>query len=366
MAGPAYAQSSPDADLRNVFDEILRDPGNAGLNLRYARLAIAQGDLRKALAAYERILAVDPNNEDAKAGLRNVRLQLEPSLTRFTLLTGAQFESNARRVDAQNWHTHDATMFLRGNVDDERTIGPYRWRSSGELYANYHPRFHDIDYGIVGGNTGPVFDFGDNLHIHPFVGAAYSWIERRTFYGEASAGATFEFDILGPLRDIQVRWGYDSVGRTFSTRDATFVEVSPRFQFSNVLFDKTILILVPYWRYNGVFGHGPPGIDPRSEPFPSRSHQLGIRADYFVQFASWLAADFIFNYEHRHYYEDVTDQSKHRRDDYFSPAVQLIVPGLFRGRADLIFNYSYEYRSTNDGPQRYQDHIAGVRLLWRF
>ena len=362
---PTFAQGASDRDMRQVFEEILRDTGNPALNMRYAQMAIDRGELRKALVAYERILARDPNNEEAKAGLRRVRLQIEPSVTRFNILSGAQYESNARRVPHHTGNIYDATLFTRANVRDDRTIGAVRWVSRGEVYANYHPRFHDIDYGTVQGQTGPVLDFGDNFRIHPFAGAGYSWLTRRTFFTEATAGATFEFDAFAPLRDIEVRWGYDFVGRAFSTRDGTYVEVSPRFQFPNLLTKGAVGIAVPYWRYNGVFGSGPPGVDSLNTPFPARSHQLGARLDYFLPVVSWLTVDLNFSYDHRHYFEAVSDRSKQRRDQTFVPGVQVVIPSLFQGQVDLIGHYAYEYRSTNDGPERYQNHIAGLRILWR-
>ena len=60
---PCAAHAQDDAELRRIFEQILQDPGNPGLNLRYARLAVERGEIRKALAAYERILAQDPGNE---------------------------------------------------------------------------------------------------------------------------------------------------------------------------------------------------------------------------------------------------------------------------------------------------------------
>lgn len=362
---PCFAQSASDREMRQVFELILQDPGNPTHNLRYARMALDRGNLRQALVAYERILARDPNNEDAKEGLRRVRLRLEPSITRVTVLSGAQYESNARRLPHTNGTTYDATMFTRVNVRDDRTIGATRWVTRGEVYANYHPRFHDIDYGSVQAQSGPVFDLGDNFRIHPFAGAGYSWLTRRTFFAEATAGATFEFDAFQPLRDIEVRWGYDFVGSAFSTRDGTYVEVSPRFQFPNLLTKGAVGIAVPYWRYSGVFGSGSPGVDSLNTPFPARSHQFGARLDYFLPLLSWLTVDFNFSYDYRHYFERVSDGSKQRRDHTFVPGVQIVIPGLLRGQVDLIGHYAYEYRSTNDGPERYQNHVAGLRMLWR-
>src|SRR5688500_4001798 len=114
--GPAYAQD--DVELRQVFEQILQDPGNPGLNLRYARLAIDRGEVRKALAAYERILAQDPNNEQAKAGIRRIQRELEPSVTKVTLLLGGQYESNARRVPGRAANLHDGSLMGRLQATD--------------------------------------------------------------------------------------------------------------------------------------------------------------------------------------------------------------------------------------------------------
>ncbi len=362
----ANAQAGDDAEYRRVFEQLLVRPSDPDLNMRYERLAIARDELRKAVAAYERILAADPGNAAAEAGLRNLRIRLDPPLTRFTVLTGAQYESNARRERRQTWRTHDATFFVRADGSDDRSIGDLRWRSLGEVYANYHPRFHDIDYGNVHARTGPVVDIAKNLNIHFFVGGGYAWITRRTFFVETTAGMSIEFGIEGPLRDIQIRWGYDFVGHAFSTRDATYVDISPRFQFSNLLIDKSLTILSPYWRYSGVTGSGPPGLDPRNQPFPARSHQFGLRADYFIQLRDWLAVDFFITYEYRHMFETTLDKAQRRRDHTVVPGMQVIFAGLVSGRADLIAHYSYDYRASNDGPQRYQNHTAGLRVLWRF
>jgi hypothetical protein len=355
-----------DAELRRVFEQILQDPGNPGLNLRYARLAVERGEIRKALAAYERILAQDPNNEDAKAGIRRIQRELEPSVTRVTLLLGGQYESNPHRLAGRGSNRHDGALSGRLQALDERRIGAVRWRTEGDVYANWHTRFHDIDFGIAGGRGGPVFELGEGYRIHAFVGGSYSWLTRRTFYTEGTAGATLEIETQSPLKSVSVRWGYQFVGEDFSTRDGTFVEVSPRFVVNALLVERSIAVLTPYWRYNGVFGDGPPGVDPRSEPFPARYHQLGIRADYFVPLFANVTFGIGAIYEYRHYYETVTDKSKNRRDHVVSPSAQVIVAGLAKGQADLIFSYSFEHRASNDRAQLYDNHTAGAKILWRF
>jgi hypothetical protein len=363
---PQAAHAQDDAELRRVFEQILQDPGNPGLNLRYARLAVERGEIRKALAAYERILAQDPNNEAAKAGIRRIQRELEPSVTRATLLLGGQYESNPRRLPGRASNRHDGVLSARVQALHERRIGDLRWRAEGDLYANYHTRFHGIDFGIAGGRAGPVFDLSESYRLHAFIGGSYSWLTRRTFYTEGTAGATLEIEGESLLKSVSVRWGYQLVGEDFSTRDGTFVEVSPRFVANALLFERSIAVVTPYWRYNGVFGSGPPGVDPRSEPFPARYHQFGIRGDYFVPVFANVTFGIGAIYEYRHYFETVTDKSKNRRDHVISPSAQVIVAGLVNGQADLIFSYTFEHRASNDSTQLYDNHTAGAKIFWRF
>ena len=49
-------------EIADVFDQLLSSPDDPALNLRYAELALAKGETRKALSAHERILARDPTN----------------------------------------------------------------------------------------------------------------------------------------------------------------------------------------------------------------------------------------------------------------------------------------------------------------
>ena len=85
-------------ELDIVFGQLLAEPANPSLNLRYAELAMARGETRKALAAYERVLAQDPNNRQVIRAYNRAKRQLQPSVTAFTLSTGFVYESNPRQV----------------------------------------------------------------------------------------------------------------------------------------------------------------------------------------------------------------------------------------------------------------------------
>src|ERR1700682_235703 len=65
LAAPMVAAAD---DLARLNAEIMNNPTNIELNLRYARAAEESGQLDKALPAYERVLAYDPTNAEARSG----------------------------------------------------------------------------------------------------------------------------------------------------------------------------------------------------------------------------------------------------------------------------------------------------------
>src|ERR1700675_3721085 len=128
-AEPVEAGPGPGApaELTRVYAQILRDPTNSQLNLRYAELAEASGKLRWALAAYERVLVNDPGNLEAQAGLQRVRRRLQPNATQFTAEFGAVGETNPRYLPSGARAEAQALASL--GMRDERTIADVRWRT---------------------------------------------------------------------------------------------------------------------------------------------------------------------------------------------------------------------------------------------
>lgn len=370
-ASPALAQVSFERDVRNerdmreIFDKILLDPSNVALNFRYARLAIERGDYRKALAAYERVLARDPNNAEARAAIAQLLRDSRPAYTTLTVVLGSLYESNPRHELRTGKRTDDTGFTGRVTLTDERVLGDIYWRTEGEASGVYYLTFHDIDSGTVGARTGPIFELAQGLKLNPFIGFYYSWLTRRTYSGDPTAGIVLETEVTGPLKSVSARGGYQLVGRGFSERDGTFAEVLANFEWRGVGFERSLVGLSPYWRYSGVVGSGALTETPFNQPFPARQHQMGVRADYFVPVLSWMIVNVNFTYEYRHYFEQVPDERKNRRDHLYAPGAQLVF-GSFAGNSlDVITSYQFEYRHSNDGTQRYMNHVAGLRFLWR-
>jgi hypothetical protein len=363
---PARAQVD---EMTRVYQQILREPGNVELNLTYARLAIERGELRKALAAYERVLEAEPGNAEAGAGLRRIQRQLSPDVTQVTFVAGAQGETNPRRERISTPKTQDGALFARIQLNDTRKLGSdFLLRTEGDLYANYHFTFHDIDYGTLNLRTGPFFLLNEDWALHTFVSGGYSWLKARSFYWETGAGVTLETRRMqNPSIAVTARFGYNFITESFTTRDALFFELTPRFTWRSVLDETGIVVLAPYWRYNGVVGSGPTTVGQTGELFPLRFHQIGFRADYFIEVFERVNIGVNVTVEYRHYYEREISTTKNRRDYWVAPGAQLIFGTPFEDDIplDVIVSYGYERLFPSDELFRYENHTVGVRLLWR-
>lgn len=359
---PVFAADS----LDRVFDQLIRDPTSAALNFRYAKLAEDKGQLRKALAAYERILARDPGNERAKAGLGRIKRLLAPNFTVATINLGAQFETNPRHFRRSGRDTDDLTLFGWGKVTDQRKIDGRQWRTEGNLFANWHAEFGEINYGLLGAQTGPNLDLNGEWRLRPSLGATYAWLDGKTFFVEGSLELLFEIDQAGAFKGVKAGFAYDDIGRSFSTLDAYRIDVSPQFLFSRLLDDTDALYLRPFYRYNGVAGSGAPGLGFGGDTFPLRSHQLGVRIDYLVKITQRVTVGANVTLEYRPYNELKAFSTKRRTDLFLSPGARVVVEGIFFNRHSLVVSYQFDVNESNDPFEEYKNHIVAVSSLWRF
>lgn len=360
----SYGAEQP--ELRQIFEQILRDPTNPNLNFRYARLAIQKGELRKALAAYERILAKDPNNTEARIGIANIKRLLRPQRTTGVVVFGVQFESNPSHFNFNSSANDDLILFGRGQITDERRIGNLRWRTEGDLFVNWHKEFRTLDFGNIGFRTGPILDISKDWRVRPALGGAFAWLDGSRFFNEANFALEFESGTSGPLKSITVRGAYDFLGRKFSARDAYQISVNPRLIFDKVGTKSGLLVLNPFYRFNSVNGSGAIGTGPTGDPFPLRFHQLGIRADYFVPLSRKVTVGVNFTVDHKRFTRIVTFGTTQRRDTFLSPGAQLVLVAPVLRNNDVIFSYKFEHNISNDRFERYDNHIVGVRFQWRF
>lgn len=365
LTAPCWAQSNAEAEINDVFQRLLENPSDVDLNFRYADLAIAQDRLRHALAAYERILATDPENRAAQDGLRRIKQLLKPQFTALTLRLGGQWESNPRLEQSRQQARDDVSALPYVELVDERQISGLRLRSEGELAASFYGRHNDLNYGRAAVNSGPVFALGD-WDIRPAVGGAYTWLDGSAFYQEATALLSLAPAAGGTLRRVNLRFSYDWIESDVAQRDAFILEVAPQLNWLGQIDPRDVILVAPFYRYNGISGGGPAGTGARGQSFPLESQQIGARFDYYLPLQQDLAIDLNFTVSYQAYSEDGDPGAGDRRDIYLSPGVQLIVKEVIAQRHDLVFGYQYEDNRSNSSSDDFINHLVSVRSVWRF
>lgn len=358
-----------DPQLRQIYRQILRDPANTELNLRYARLAEKKGELRKALAAYGRILINHPGNREAQAGSRRIVLLLKPDSTKLTLIFGGDYASNPRLgnrrlSDPGGDFTGSSQLF----VVDERRIGGRRWRTNGQIFANLHKRFRSLDYGYVGGDIGPLLAARGGWTVRPAFGAAYSWLDQKTLLTEFSVLLGIEAPGTGAFQRIDFRFAYDFIGSKFSNgRNGIIFEVAPQWLVRNLVKQGDGLTIRPSFLHNGASGAEPDPLLVRGDLFPNRYQQYALRLTYYVPvMGGRIFAGLTLDSSLRLYVVKAFGQAERRRDTYLAPGAQLIFPKLLHPKHDLIIQYRFENNVSNDGTRNFQNHVAGFRSVWRF
>src|ERR1700730_12599967 len=132
LAAPMVAAAE---DLARLNAEIMNNPTNIDLNLRYAQADEQSGQPDKALAAYERVLIYDPGNAEARSGLERARVRILPAVTEVFTEFGAGWDSNPHQVPGGR---SDADLFGRVSLRDERSLWDTRWRTTGLFVGNVY------------------------------------------------------------------------------------------------------------------------------------------------------------------------------------------------------------------------------------
>jgi hypothetical protein len=360
LAPPAAA--APD-ELNAAFQQVLRKPTDVQANLRYARAAEAAGKTRWALAAYESVLANDPNNEEAQRGLQRTRRALQPPTTLFTAEIGGAWSSNPRQ-DPKNARG-EAQGLAALSMLDERPLGDMRWRTTGSAVGIFHGRENDLNYGAAGLSTGPVIDLAPAIAMHPAIGGSAAYFDDRFYYGEGSASVAFEGNLEGAYRAVRLRVAYRDYNDFFPTQHGAYVDVTGKFTFPN-LYGNSLLILTPWARWSDMSGTAQ---SPASqiEVQPGAYNEWGGKLELNTPVTDWLIVGGNIAYSQRHYRSDpASSGDSKRRDNLLVPGAMLLMPNLFAFQTGLRIDYQYFSNASNYNPRDYNEHLVSATIVSRF
>jgi len=282
-------------EITDVFDQLLSNPDDPALNMRYAELALAQGETRKALAAYERVLARDPGNREARRAYQKTKIALQPRVTAFTLTTGLTVESNPRQVSGSSAE-HDGDVSLDASLlmYDERSLAGRRWRTLGRAGGHLFLEENDLNDAYVSVATGPVFEISKKTQLHIAPGAAFGALDGDWLYHDGLVRIALERRNKGNAQAVTTTVKYRDTNSSFNGDDGLIVQVDGRFLFTSRIKQGDALYFLPRFQYSEPGGSGPGRIF-QSAVFPGNFIEYGGRVVYYTPVANkrvYLGAGF--------------------------------------------------------------------------
>lgn len=361
-AGPAAAaelagQAPASNDLAVLHAQILADPNNTALNLQYAKIAEAQGKLRLALVAYERVLANEPENREAQQGLTRVRRDLVPARTRLRTEIGAGYDSNP--LNSTKVRRDKPLVFFNAQVDDDRPLGPVRWRSSAAVAAEYTHDIDELSLALASFQTGPQFSATSQITLQPTLGGAVTALDHDYYYSEANAGAILAATLESVSASLRVRGGLRDYAGNADAGDGHYYEAIGTLVLPSLVMAKDFVLLRPWVRVNSFPGTVVTFLNEELQPgkFTEVGGEIGYSWEVFDDVR--LGPSFIGR---QRYYDQQATPSDDREDTLLAPGISATVLNVFECNCDVKIDYRYRHNSSNDDDVEY----AGSRLLGSF
>lgn len=350
-----------------VFRQLMLDPDNPELNFRYGALCEANGEPRKALQAYARVVASDPSNEEAKHKYNRLKRQLQPAITSVRAEVGASYMSNPRQLTGGENGDDSSVFDVRLNFFSDRPAEGVRWQTFATANFDVYGDTEELTNGSISGYTGPVFDISDNLRLHVAPGGSFAWLDDSALYSQAALNLTFSSIQYGTRQSVTFSGAYRDVNSDFSSNDGFSVGVTGRFAASGFLTKGDGVYVVPSVRYSEPSGDGPGRVFSRPL-FPGDFLEVGSRFYYFLpNVMSDVHVGFGMGIYWRDYEQTVAfNADKERRDTFIEPTAHVILADPFKGDFDLRFDYRYEENFSNDDTEDFQNHVFGTRVIRRY
>lgn len=364
LSGEAAAQGE---DTRALFRAVLANPTDIPANLRYARAVERDGDPRKAMMAYERVLSVDPANREALRGLQRLTGQPvagAPGDARTDVIAGIgiQYESNPRLFDEALSGNADLSAVGVVRVEDERSLLGRRWKSRVNAQGRLYRTFGDGSLAYAGADTGPVFPLGEWGELRTLAGLEYARLGDGPLFRAAYGGMELGFRDAGALRAVDALVSFADFSERYPGRDGFLARVRPQFAWSGLLTAGDRLTLDPEATWNAAVGEG----------HRFRYWSLGAAGFYAAPVAAGFAgfqqlhAGPELTVEHRRYAAGAEPDGEDRRDWRLSPGLRLIGTGFLEQDLSVVLRYYVDNNRSNEADKEYTNHTVSLVVYRRF
>ncbi len=349
--------------LLDAYQGVLKDPTNSEVNLQYALVAEGNKKYRLALAAYERVLANDPGNKAALAGLQRMRRIIEPASTLVTSEVGATFETNPLEVETGS--QKELFPYAKLHIKDERNIFGTRWRSTADIWGEYHPEIDELSSVSTFADTGPIIDIPGTLtDVHPAVGAGAGYFDGRFAYTEVSLSSTLEGYLDGAYEWARVRGAYRDYSPSFTSSGGVYVGADGRLSRDRIFNQSDIVSVAPWILWSDIPGSVP---DINSNLItPGRYFSGGAKFEYDQAVSQSFTVGMFVGVSGRVFATDPADSGGRREDFLLSPGVSLLFTNIFgRAQTDFRIDYEYDRNRSNAAGDSYENQTVTFALVSR-
>ncbi|MGE0830282.1 MAG: tetratricopeptide repeat protein [Hyphomonadaceae bacterium] len=358
---PLAEQEARSEDLSDLTAQLLQDPQNTELNLRYARAAVAAGKPRLALAAYERILLNDPDNEEAQQRYARLRRQIQPPQTSLRLVAGERWDSNAYNDSANEIDA--STSFFIGTMLDERPIFGRRWRTSAAVEAEYLPEARDLDYGYAGIQAGPMFELGPRVTMIPSLGVSVASLSDKFYYNEVAATLALEGRIEGLSPWGRVRVGYRDYAKQATADNGVYIEAMGGATVNHITSDADRVTVAGWTRWSDIDGSAKNLLN--EDIVPGMYTEYGLEVAYSYEVSSHLTLGTAITGRQRDY-RDSSVGGEDRSDTYVAPEASATVTRVLPCNCAIRVSYRYRDNSSNDSFYDYDGEQVSAAFIARF
>ena len=350
-------------DLQALNNDILENPSDSELSLRYARAAEETGKWRLALAAYERVLINDPENDEARRGYERMRRRIEPGCTTIFAEFCVRWYSNPVNLPA--FEEEDFSVFANATLINERPFADRRWRSIINFEGEVVEEFDQVNNMYVGAQTGPLLYVGPHLAAIPSVGVAAATLGNEYYFSEANVGVTVEGHRNGLSYWGRLRGGWRDYSDDSVAEDGTYAELVGGISIPRITSESDVIVLVPWARLSDIEGSTFNFLS-GGDVTPGEYVEYGIEATYKNQVNDHLLLSIGATARERYYEQTVSFLGPEREDSYFAPEVSATVLNMLPCDCGVRLSYQHRDNSSNDPAADFDGDQVSLSLLTRW
>ncbi len=353
------------SNSRVTFLRFLENPTDLQLNILYAKDAEKRGKIDTAIATYQRMKFLDPNNNRWKENIDRLSDLSQPPKTNIAAVLGFRIDSNGalnsdRDVDIDgNRAEHNGSIVL--TLDDERKMGSLKYQTTGQIYADSNHNDRSSDLILAALQFGPLLNISKSWKLRPallFDRLATDRQKRESF--SYSAGTLFNFYNLdgNPLRTTNISLYYVNFWNETPGKDAWVFTSSGELEYQGLKpGDK--LNLSPHITFNGARG------GKGSDGFRDQYYEIGLAIEYNSEVLENLEMGPTFFYYYRNYTDFEPGGSTKRNDHNFNIGLQAtvinIIPNII-----ILATYSFERNKSKLATETYRNHSIGISFVKAF